>query len=110
MTSRTYPAGQPVNVAVHFPTCLSHNCSVDRKTSCSAAFEAGSDQRLVVDSFGSFEEKTQSACATDCGNLIARCSTPPLAAGTYVFEHGGASVTLTVPFSGPPPCVNAQGP
>jgi hypothetical protein len=106
---RTYNSDEPVNVAVHFATCLSQSCSVDREARCSAAPAAGTS-RILVTSYGSFEQRTDRACTADCGFLIARCSTPALAAGEYTFEHGGASTTLTIPSTAAPPCVDTPGP
>jgi len=108
LSFRAYQADQPINVAVHFPTCLSQSCSVDRQASCTAAFASGSSQNLVISSYGSFEQKTHGACTADCGYLIARCSSPALAAGDYTFEHGSVSTRLTIPSTGPPPCVDTQ--
>lgn len=105
---RTYEANQPVNVAVHFPTCLSQSCSVNRQASCTAVFSAAHSQHLIVSSYGSFEQETHRPCTADCGFLIARCSSPPLPAGSYTFEHGDVSTTLTVPTTGPPPCVDTE--
>ncbi|HEX5107916.1 MAG TPA: hypothetical protein VFV95_05700 [Vicinamibacterales bacterium] len=108
--SRTYEADQPVNVAVRFDACLSSSCSVDRKAGCTAELVAGNGQRLVVGSYGSYQQKAQGACTADCGSLIARCSSPPLPAGNYTVEHGSASSPFTIPFDGPPPCLDTAEP
>jgi hypothetical protein len=105
-TARVYAAGELVNVAVHFPTCLSSSCSSDRMASCTVSGTSGA---LQVTSSGSYVNTKSGICTTDCGFLIARCQTSALAAGTTTFQHGGTTLTLTLPFMGAPPCAGAPG-
>jgi hypothetical protein len=104
---RTYGAGEPVNLAVQFQTCLSSSCSSDIQTSCTVSPAPGSADRLIVESYGSFRQKTSGACTDDCRPLIARCTSAALAAGNYTFQHADVSVPLTVPESSPAPCADA---
>src|SRR5215471_17061447 len=83
-TPRTYAAGDVVNVAVQFATCLSSSCSIDRMASCTVG---GTGATLQVTSSGSYSNIGSGACTADCGFLIARCQTPTLAAGTVTFQH-----------------------
>jgi hypothetical protein len=102
----SYAAGDMGNVAVQFPTCLSSSCTRNPVASCVVS---GSGTDLQVTSEGFYTEQG-GACTSDCGFLIARCSTPPLAAGTTTFQHGSSTVSLTVPFTGPPPCAGGPAP
>jgi hypothetical protein len=106
-TPRSYAVDQSVNVAVQFPGCLSSSCTQDRMASCTVAGASGA---LQVTSIGSYTKLNAGACTTDCGFLIARCQTPALAAGTTTFQHGTAMVSLTLPFTGPPPCAGTPVP
>jgi hypothetical protein len=106
-TPRDYLADQSVNVAVVFAGCLSSSCDVDRTASCSVQ-AAGADLRVTSE--GSFRTTGASTCTTDCGYLIARCTTPALAAGSYTFRHGDLSLPIQIPSSGPPPCVGSHSP
>jgi len=101
-SGNSFAAGEAVNVAVQFRVCLSSSCSKDAMASCSVT-RSGNTFRVV--SSGSFVEHTGSgACTDDCGLLIARCSTEPLPAGSYRFEHGQTSRTLDVPYTMPSVC------
>jgi hypothetical protein len=100
---RTYAADQPVNVAVQFNTCLSSSCSRNPIASCTIDASNGT---LQVTSSGSYETVDNGgACTADCRFLIARCTTASLPAGSYTFKHGADTLALTVPSTGPPPCV-----
>ena len=72
---------------------------------------SGTSGALQVTSSGSYLDtsNTSRICTTDCGFLIARCQTSALAAGTTTFQHGGTTLTLTLPFMGAPPCAGAPG-
>jgi hypothetical protein len=98
--ARSFAAGQPVNVVVQFPICLSSSCDTERTAACTVANSNGA---LQVTSQGSYLSHA-GQCTTDCGLLIARCPTPALPEGTTTFKHGVTTLTLTLPFTGPPPC------
>lgn len=101
---RSYREGEAVAIAVQFPTCLSSSCSTDRQADCTVSLNGST---LHVTSSGSFRQRTTGACTDDCGFLIARCTTPPLPAGVYTVEHGGASTTLTIPSTAAPACAGS---
>jgi hypothetical protein len=105
---RTYAADQPVNVAVQFNACLSSSCSKKPMATCSIDASGGT---LQVTSDGSFVDPASNiGCTGDCRFLIARCTTASLPAGSYTFKHGTDTLALTVPSSGPPPCVGGPMP
>jgi hypothetical protein len=58
---------------------------------------------LVVTSSSSFRREGE-VCTDDCGALVARCTTPPLPAGTYFLQHGDERLVLMVPSTVPVPC------
>jgi hypothetical protein len=99
-TSAAFQPDRPATITVMAPTCLSSSCSKDRKAECSVVIEGNV---IHVTSTASFREEG-STCTADCGALVARCTTPPLPAGTWFLQHGAERIVLTVPSSGPVPC------
>jgi hypothetical protein len=98
--SATYPADRALLVTVMAPICLSSSCSKDPKAQCTATLKGNV---IEVTSTASVREEGNS-CTADCGALQARCSTPPLPAGTYQVSHGAERLTLMVPSTIVPPC------
>jgi len=104
--SVSYAAGDVASIAVQFPTCLAGSCTRAAMASCTVS---GSGSALQVTSEGSYTEQGQT-CTLECRSLIARCPTPPLAAGTTTFAHGTTTLSVTVPFAGAPPCAGGPPP
>lgn len=101
--SVTFPADRALSITVMAPTCLSSTCSKDEKAQCSATVKG--NVIAVTSSASVREEKGVGAvCTDDCGALVARCTTPPLPAGTYQVQHGPERLTVTIPSSTLPPC------
>jgi hypothetical protein len=98
--SATYPADRALVVSVMAPTCLSSSCSKDPRAQCTATLKGNV---IEVTSTASVREEGRT-CTADCGALEARCSTPPLPAGTYQVSHGAERLTLMVPSTTVPPC------
>jgi hypothetical protein len=48
-------------------------------------------------------------CVAVCGQLVAQCVLPELAAGTYELHSGGHVLTLTLPAAEPPVQADACG-
>ena len=103
--SASYGADRGLVIMVQAPECLSGSCDKDRRAECSASVMG---QVIVVTSTASFRTEGKT-CTLDCGSLTATCTTPPLPAGTYLIQHGGKTLPLTVPSSTVPPCAG-QGP
>jgi hypothetical protein len=101
-TPRQYVAGEPLQLSVVFPLCLSSSCSTDRQASCTAA---QSGNTFAVTAKGSYHEAGSGACTADCGTLAPSCETPMLSEGTFTFQYAGGSVDLVVPSTVAPPCV-----
>ena len=99
-TSVSLAADRAVEVSVMMPTCLSSSCSHEPQADCTATL-TGND--IDVTSKGSYIEQGD-VCTSDCGALVARCTTPPLPAGRYQLRHGQEALTFTVPFEGIVPC------
>jgi hypothetical protein len=98
--SVTFQADRSATITVMAPACLSSSCSKDAKAQCAAVLDGNV---IKVTSTASFRQEGQT-CTTDCGALVARCSTPPLPAGTYFLDLGGERAVLMVPSMGPAPC------
>jgi hypothetical protein len=99
-TSVAFQADSSATITVMAPTCLSSSCSKDAKAECSVALNGNV---LQITSTASFRTEGN-VCTDDCGALVARCTTPPLPAGTYFLQHGVERIVLMVPSSGPAPC------
>jgi hypothetical protein len=99
-----YPANQDIAVAVTFPLCMSSSCTSERMASCTVQ-QTGNTLRVTAS--GSFLEKTEGACTTDCGRLTAKCTIPALPAGTYTIDYAGRTTDLVLPSSVSPPCVGS---
>jgi hypothetical protein len=95
-----FTADRTAAITVRAPTCLSSSCSKDRRAECSVVL---SGNVIQVTSSASFRNEGQ-VCTDDCGALVARCTTPPLPAGTYFLQHGADRVVVTIPSMGPTPC------
>jgi len=97
-----YLAGEPLDVAVSFATCLP--CSQESAAGCGVLTDTNP---LRVTSDGSFVEKSGFAisCNDACFPFTGHCPTRALEAGTYTFVHGTDTLELTIPSEGPPPCV-----
>jgi hypothetical protein len=99
-TTVTFQANQTASITVMAPTCLSSSCSKERQAECTAVLAGNVIQ---VSSTASFRQEGQ-VCTDDCGALVARCTSPPLPAGTYFLQHGADRVVVTIPSMGPTPC------
>jgi hypothetical protein len=95
-----FQADRSATITVMAPTCLSSSCSKERQAECTAVLAGNVIQ---VSSTASFRQEGQ-VCTDDCGALVARCTSPPLPAGTYFLQHGADRIVLMVPSSGPAPC------
>jgi len=98
--SVTFQADRTATITVMAPTCLSSSCSKDPRAACTAVLEGNV---IKVTSTATFREEGRT-CTSDCGALVARCTTPPLPAATYTVQHGADRVALVVPSMGPAPC------
>jgi hypothetical protein len=96
----TLEANQPALVTVMMPTCLSSSCSHQPKAECTVTL---SGDTLEVTSKGSYVEQGN-VCTTDCGALVAKCTTPSLPAGNYQLRHGKEMLSFALPRQGTPPC------
>jgi hypothetical protein len=103
--AQDYAAGQPANLAVLFDVCLSSSCMTNARASCTPTQEG---DVFHVDATLTYHDTGASTCTTDCGRQIARCTTPPLDAGTFTFNFSGFNTQLAVPSSVVPPCVGTQ--
>ncbi|HKU39978.1 MAG TPA: hypothetical protein VJR89_17580 [Polyangiales bacterium] len=83
-------AGHALNVEVALDECLSSSCDHARTASCRVVLHG---DQLVVESRLEWTSHG-GECTTDCGHLVARCASPPLAAGRYSVRFG-----KTVPFA-----------
>jgi hypothetical protein len=98
---QVYAVDRAIEVTVTMPACLSSSCSHDAMASCTAEVEG---TVIRVRSKASYRQQGVT-CTDDCGLLAARCSTPPLPAGTYEVRHGVSALTITVPSNMTLPCV-----
>jgi hypothetical protein len=95
-----FEANGAATITVRAPTCLSSSCSKNAKAQCSVVIDGNV---IHVTSTASYYNEGET-CTDDCGALVSRCETPPLAAGIYFLDHGSDHVVLMVPSSGPAPC------
>ena len=98
--SVSFPPDRGLVITVQAPSCLSGSCDKDRQAACTATVNG---QVIIVTSSASWHREGMT-CTLDCGALVARCTTAPLPAGTYVIQHGGETLPVTIPSSGTPPC------
>jgi hypothetical protein len=96
----SFSADRGLSITVQTPSCLSGSCDKDRQAACSATVNG---QVIIVTSSASWRTEGMT-CTTDCGALVAQCTTPPLPAGTYLIQHGAESVPVTIPSSVTAPC------
>lgn len=92
-----FAADEPVQIQVDWDgICLSSTCTSDRMSSCSVTLTG---QTVTIQTRASWTDASASgiACSDDCGVLIARCDSPPLAAGDYTFQLGPRTIAITVP-------------
>jgi hypothetical protein len=93
----------PVVVTV-LTACASSSCTSERKASCKVA--AG-DGTIVVESEGEYRENDgfDKPCTDDCNlDMMAKCETPALMAGSYLVTHGDDTIRFSVPTTEPPNC------
>ncbi|HEY7373562.1 MAG TPA: hypothetical protein VIF57_15485 [Polyangia bacterium] len=100
-TARDYAAGEVANLMVFFG-CLSGSCTSDRQGSCTATQNG---DVISVDATATYHDTGAHECTADCAYLLARCTTEPLAAGTFTFSFTGAETQLAVPSTVAPPCI-----
>jgi hypothetical protein len=85
--------------------CLSSSCTRDPEASC--AVRTDGPAGFEIDATATWIDTTNlgQGCTDDCLQLGATCTTPPLAAGSYLFTIGVRSVTLEIPSASfEPPC------
>ncbi len=92
----TLEADQVVTFSVLALACYQSSCTRNQSISCSVTQEG---RLLTLRSSATWEsnEAAGAACTTDCGYLIGSCDTQPLAAGSYLVQHGELEMTLEVP-------------
>jgi hypothetical protein len=103
--AQDYAAGEITNLAVLFDICLSRSCMTNVQPSCTPTQDG---DVFHVEAMVTYHDTGASACTTDCQRVIARCTTPPLDAGTFTFNFSGFNTELVVPSSVVPPCVGVQ--
>jgi hypothetical protein len=100
--ANAFEAGAPVTVGVELDECLSSSCDVDREAFCEV--EVGAGEIVVHAEFG-WTDTGDSTCTTDCGSLVAECTSAPLPAGDYEVRFGSVTyTTFAVPEDGPSYC------
>jgi hypothetical protein len=99
--SYSYPADATFDAVVAVKTCLD-GCSRDIAASC-VVIDSGTE--LQVTSEGSYVEEIHDSCSKICRPFMARCPTPVLPVGDYLFRHGTNTLVLTLPSTSIAPCV-----
>jgi hypothetical protein len=82
-----------VNVQVVFPGCLSSSCDRPKNALCAITEKDGV---IRVSSHGEVEHEGGS-CTADCGSFTTRCTSEPIAPGTYTVTYGEQTAELTLP-------------
>ena len=99
-----FEAGAPITVGVELEDCLSSSCDVDREGFCEVEVGAG---EIVVHAEFSWANTGDSMCTSDCGTIVAECTSAPLPSGDYEVRFGSVTyTTFAVPDDGESHCFN----
>lgn len=90
----TFISGEPADIIVAYPGCLSSSCDVNRASS--GEVTQTSTRAYLVTSELSWTETGASTCTSDCENIFVRLSTPELTSGTYTVSLDDQTIDFTV--------------
>jgi hypothetical protein len=76
---------------------LSSSCDAVKEARCRVE-EAGG---VITVSSSGVVERRGTECTADCGQMLARCESSGLPAGSYTLSHGDTSREITLPADAP---------
>jgi hypothetical protein len=99
-----FKPGSTLHVTIDGYPCLSSSC--DRKSKHTCRIEVEGDN-LVVHNEYRYEHGSGMPCTEDCQRVTAHCQLPSLKKGTARLRWGARQITVDVPGTAAPRCLDA---